>query len=95
MKVTVDSKKGLKTNLRVFVDKKTIDEKIDALRDFGLDNLIIYPFTKEFSRLTAFEFVRDILVEKLKVKTLLPIVRLKPPRLGLYSVLSDSKLRLV
>ena len=49
---------------------QTIDEKIDALRDFGLDNLIIYPFTKEFSRLTAFEFVRDILVEKLKVKTL-------------------------
>ena len=31
MKVTVDSKKGLKTNLKVFVDKKTIDERI-ALR---------------------------------------------------------------
>tara|TARA_Y100000590_G_scaffold468131_1_gene649648 strand:+ start:36 stop:1427 length:1392 start_codon:yes stop_codon:yes gene_type:complete len=30
MKVTVDSKKGLKTNLKVFVDKKTIDEKINA-----------------------------------------------------------------
>ena len=30
MKVTVDSKKGLKTNLKVFVDKKTIEEKIDA-----------------------------------------------------------------
>ena len=29
MKVTVDSKKGLKTNLKVFVDKKTINEKID------------------------------------------------------------------
>ncbi len=29
MKVTVDSKKGLKTNLKVFVDKKTIEEKID------------------------------------------------------------------
>ena len=28
MKVTVDSKKGLRTNLKVFVDKKTIDEKI-------------------------------------------------------------------
>jgi len=28
MKVTVDSKKGLKTNLKVFVDKKTIDEKV-------------------------------------------------------------------
>ena len=30
MKVTVESKKGLKTNLKVFVDKKTIDEKIGA-----------------------------------------------------------------
>ena len=29
MKVTVDSKKGLKTNLKVFVDKKTINEKIE------------------------------------------------------------------
>ena len=28
MKVTVDSKKGLNTNLKVFVDKKTIEEKI-------------------------------------------------------------------
>ena len=28
MKVTVDSKKGLKTNLKIFVDKKSIDEKI-------------------------------------------------------------------
>ncbi len=28
MKVTVESKKGLKTNLKVFVDKKTIQEKI-------------------------------------------------------------------
>ena len=30
MKVTVDSKKGLKTNLKVFVDKKTIEEKINT-----------------------------------------------------------------
>jgi len=29
MKVTIDSKKGLKTNLKVFVDKKIITEKID------------------------------------------------------------------
>ena len=28
MKVTIDSKKGLKTNLKVFVDRKTIEEKI-------------------------------------------------------------------
>ena len=29
MKVTVDSKKGLKTNLKVFVDKKTIEGRIE------------------------------------------------------------------
>jgi len=29
MKVTIESKKGLKTNLKVFVDKKTINERID------------------------------------------------------------------
>ena len=36
MKVTVDSKKGLKTNLKVFVDKKTINEKITSrLNELG------------------------------------------------------------
>ena len=30
MKVTVESKQGLKTNLKVFVDKKTIEEKIQS-----------------------------------------------------------------
>jgi len=30
MKVTVDSKKGLKSNLKVFVDRKTIEEKIQT-----------------------------------------------------------------
>ena len=30
MKVTVDSKKGLKTNLTVFVDKNTIAEQIET-----------------------------------------------------------------
>ena len=30
MKVTVDSKKGLKTYLKVFVDKKTVEERIGS-----------------------------------------------------------------
>lgn len=45
-------------------------EKIDKLRRFGLQNIIIHPFTKEFSRLTALEFVRDFLVNQLHVKKL-------------------------
>jgi riboflavin kinase/FMN adenylyltransferase len=49
---------------------QTQEEKIEKLARFGLQNLIIYPFTTDFSNLTALEFVRDILVEKIKVKTL-------------------------
>lgn len=46
----------------------TIDEKKTILENMGLDILVIHPFTKEFSRLSATEFVRDLLVNKLKSK---------------------------
>jgi riboflavin kinase/FMN adenylyltransferase len=46
----------------------TIEEKINILERLGLDILIIHPFTKDFSRLTATEFVRDILVNTFNIK---------------------------
>ncbi|MDX1328089.1 MAG: bifunctional riboflavin kinase/FAD synthetase [Arenibacter sp.] len=49
----------------------TIDEKIKILKSLGLDYLIIHPFTRDFSRLSATEFVRDILVNELKVKKII------------------------
>ncbi len=49
----------------------TINEKSQLLGNFGLEELIIHPFDKEFSRLTAFEFVRDILVNKLNISKLI------------------------
>jgi riboflavin kinase/FMN adenylyltransferase len=48
----------------------TQDEKIKLLEQFGVQHLIIIPFTKEFSRLSSIEFVRDILVNQLKTKRL-------------------------
>lgn len=48
----------------------TIEEKAALLKKLGLDYLIIHPFDKEFSRLTALDFVRDILVNQLKVSRL-------------------------
>ena len=48
----------------------TLQEKISLLEKTELDYLIIEPFTKEFSRLTALDFVRDILVKELKMKKL-------------------------
>ncbi|WP_010135700.1 bifunctional riboflavin kinase/FAD synthetase [Ochrovirga pacifica] len=48
----------------------TIDERIEILSQTDLDYLVIHPFDKEFSNLTAFDFVRDVLVDKLNVKQL-------------------------
>ena len=49
----------------------TIKEKSSLLEKMGLDYLIIHPFSKEFSRLTALDFVRDILVNKLNTSRLI------------------------
>ena len=47
---------------------QTIEERERALRKTGLDYLIIHPFSAQFSRLSADDYVREILVEKLNVR---------------------------
>ncbi len=49
----------------------TIDERTELLQNTGLDHLVIHPFTHAFSRLTALEYVRDILVNSLKAKKII------------------------
>ncbi len=46
----------------------TLDEKIEHLEKIGIDNLIIHPFDKKFSLLSADQFIKEYLVEKLKLK---------------------------
>lgn len=48
----------------------TIDEKAVLLEEMGLDFLVIHPFSLEFSRLTALDFVRDLLVNQLNTSKL-------------------------
>jgi riboflavin kinase/FMN adenylyltransferase len=48
----------------------TLNEKIHLLEKAGIDHLIILPFTKEFSRQTSEQFIRTILVNKIKTNTL-------------------------
>lgn len=48
----------------------TQKEKIRLLEQYGIQHLIIYPFTKDFSRLTSVEFVRNILVNSIGTKKL-------------------------
>lgn len=45
----------------------TMEEKKEALAALGVDHLITHPFSEAFSRLTALEFAREILVDLLHV----------------------------
>lgn len=47
----------------------TPEEKANLLEEAGIDHLIVYPFTEEFSRMTAVEYVRDLLVNQIGVHT--------------------------
>jgi len=49
----------------------TIEERSKLLEKTGLDYLIIHPFSKEFSRMTALEFVRDVLVNQFNISKLI------------------------
>lgn len=49
----------------------TIEEKLEKLEKLGLDTVILFPFTLKFSRLTAVEFVRDVLVNQIGVSQML------------------------
>ena len=47
---------------------QTIQEREKALKNIGLDYLVIHPFSIAFSRLSADDYVKQILVEQLNVR---------------------------
>lgn len=49
----------------------TIKEKSELIGNIGIENLIIHPFDQKFSRLTAEEFVKTILVDLLNIKKII------------------------
>lgn len=48
----------------------TLNERIERLRKSGLNHLIIHPFSVRFSRITALDYVNEILVNQLGVHKL-------------------------
>lgn len=48
----------------------TINEKINILENLGLDHLVIYPFTIEFSKFSAKRYIDELLIQKLGTHTL-------------------------
>jgi len=49
----------------------TMEEKRTLLQKIGIENLIIHPFNKEFSQLTAEEFVKEILINQLQIQKII------------------------
>lgn len=49
----------------------TIDEKTALLEKLGVDHLVIHPFDKAFSRMTAEEFVKEVLVDTFRLKKII------------------------
>ena len=49
----------------------TISEKVILLEQLGIQNLVIHPFDESFSRLTAEEFVKTVLVEQFKIQKII------------------------
>ncbi len=48
----------------------TIDEKIELLTNFGIDHLVIIPFTRQFSEMDSDTFIQKVLVDKIGARTL-------------------------
>ena len=49
----------------------TNDEKIEKFKQLGIDYLIMFNFTKEIANLNADEFIKQILVDKIGIKSLI------------------------
>ncbi len=43
----------------------TLDEKIKLLEGFGIDDLLIVNFTKEFSQMSSEQFIKNLIVDKI------------------------------
>lgn len=50
---------------------QTQAEKLQTLAENGLENVIILPFSKEFSQLSALDFVQTVLYKSLKAKKII------------------------
>ena len=83
--ISVAKEKGLKSAVltlfphpRMVLNKdsnikllNTIDERIAMMRTIGIDEVIVKEFTFEFSQLSAKDYVKQILVDELKAKTII------------------------
>ena len=49
---------------RSLMQLNTLEEKIGLLKNYSIDNLVVAPFTRSFSALTAMQYIEEFLVAK-------------------------------
>jgi riboflavin kinase/FMN adenylyltransferase len=57
--------------IRPFYLITTLEEKLKLLEDCGIDGTLVIPFSMDYSRITAEEFVRGFLGKKLAIKKII------------------------
>lgn len=60
----------LKNDVTEFRLLMTLDEKIKALSQMGIDSTLIMDFTPELSQVSGYDFLEKLLVQKLKASTI-------------------------
>ncbi|MGV8059822.1 MAG: bifunctional riboflavin kinase/FAD synthetase [Smithellaceae bacterium] len=61
----------LHPNIRPFYLITTLDEKLKLLENCGVDGTLVIPFSPEYSKVTAEQFVYDFLKQKLAVQKII------------------------
>ena len=61
-------KKVLRPERRPFFLITSLDEKLKLIEDQGIDAVLLIKFSREFAKITAEEFVKNILWNKLHIK---------------------------
>ena len=64
-------KQVLDKNGETYLLLDTLDEKIDLLKQAGIDNVVVFPFDMDLSRMSASKFISDIIIGKLDAQYLL------------------------
>lgn len=59
---------GNKPDLQILT---TIEEKEKILEEFGIENLLVIPFTRQFAATSSEEFVKNFLIEKIGMKSII------------------------
>lgn len=59
---------GVKDDFKLI---NSLTERVELIKSFGIDKVVIIPFTKELANLTSFEYLEKILTKYINIDTLL------------------------